>query len=311
MIYIICILGFLLAGIFGYCITRIFFTKRQLKTSKDKMKAIAGVVEDIESSFACDGLSNKILTFMVKLTYFSENRLFVKKKFLKRKSLKPKIENLRIMCHLSDDFDNQYFREVQFRLITVISICSLILGLIFSVTLSIILFITGVILGFYLPVWAMKNEVKARTAELERNLPEMLEVVSLGLRSGLTFDRSFKIYTEHFTNVFSDACSLALKKWEGGIKSREDSLKELSNSYDSFLFKRIVDNIIRSLRFGSSLVESLEEAAVESRTIYKANQEEKVAKAPVKMMIPTGTLILPAMLLLVMGPILLNLIGGF
>ena len=39
--------------------------------------------------------------------------------------------------------------------------------------------------------------------------------------------------------------------------------------------------------------------------------EERVAKAPVKMMLPTGTLILPAMLLLVMGPILLELAGGF
>lgn len=41
-----------------------------------------------------------------------------------------------------------------------------------------------------------------------------------------------------------------------------------------------------------------------------ARLEERVAKAPVKMMMPTGALILPAMLLLVLGPVLLELANG-
>ena len=93
--------------------------------------------------------------------------------------------------------------------------------------------------------------------------------------------------------------------------SRDEALRELSNSYESTIFGRVIDSIIRSLRFGSSLVESLEEAALESRNIYKAQQEEIVSKAPVKMMIPTGTLILPAMLILILGPILLERGSGF
>ena len=41
---------------------------------------------------------------------------------------------------------------------------------------------------------------------------------------------------------------------------REDALRSLAKTYDSPVFSRVVENIIRSLRFGSSLVESLEEA---------------------------------------------------
>ena len=51
-------------------------------------------------------------------------------------------------------------------------------------------------------------------------------------------------------------------------------------------------------------------AAEQARAARKAQVEERVAKAPVKMMIPTGTLILPAMLLLVLGPVLLELMEG-
>lgn len=65
-----------------------------------------------------------------------------------------------------------------------------------------------------------------------------------------------------------------------------------------------------SLRFGTSLGEVLEQSAEQARAARKAQVEERVVKAPVKMMIPTGTLILPAMLLLVLGPVLLELMEG-
>ena len=50
---------------------------------------------------------------------------------------------------------------------------------------------------------------------------------------------------------------------------------------------------------------------MEARQSHKAYVEEKVMKAPVKMMLPVGTLILPSMLILVLGPVLLDLAQGF
>ena len=76
------------------------------------------------------------------------------------------------------------------------------------------------------------------------------------------------------------------------------------------LFDRFAENIIRSVRFGTSMAKALT-LAVEARAIRKAKLEERVAKAPVKMMLPVATLILPAMLMLVMGPIMLDLMEGF
>ena len=106
------------------------------------------------------------------------------------------------------------------------------------------------------------------------------------------------------------ACVGAQHAWSLGLTNREDALRDLAASYDSPLFARVVENMVRSLRFGSSLAEGLESAAAEARAVHRAQVEERVAKAPVKMMVPTGTLILPAMLLLVLGPVLLELMEG-
>jgi hypothetical protein len=77
------------------------------------------------------------------------------------------------------------------------------------------------------------------------------------------------------------------------------------------LKEETVEGIIRSLRFGTSLSSDLSEQAASARASRRAKLEERVAKAPVKMLLPVGALILPAMLMLVLGPILLELMNGF
>ena len=184
-------------------------------------------------------------------------------------------------------------------------------GIVFSGEMALLLGVAGGLFGRT----ALNREVNAvcrdRAVGAERHLSEMLEVVALGLRSGLTFDRSFELYGSHFENEFAQSCAKTYRRWSLGLTTREEALRELAASYDCDGLSRVTDSIVRSLRFGSALADILEEAASQSRSAYRTALEERVAKAPVKMMLPTGTLILPAMLLLVMGPILLELAGGF
>ena len=184
-------------------------------------------------------------------------------------------------------------------------------GAVFSTGMAALLALIGGIAGVSAPGRAVKAAKRERTACAERHLSEMLEVVALGLRSGLTFDRSFALYGSHFDNAFALSCAKAYRCWALGLMTRDEALGDLSRSYECDQLARVVDGIVRSLRFGASLAGVLEDAAAQSRATYQAALGERVAKAPVKMMLPTGTLILPAMLLLVLGPVLLEMAGGF
>ena len=186
-----------------------------------------------------------------------------------------------------------------------------VLGACLTNELALLLGLGGVILGLCAPSFALRRVSEERSASCCHELPEFLEVVSLGLRSGLTFDRSFQLYTTHFETGFARSCGLAQRKWAMGLVSREEALLELAGSYDSDTLRRVVDTIGRSMRFGTSLAPELEKAAEDTQAQHRALRQEKVAKAPIRMMIPTATLILPAMLLLVLGPVLLELIEGF
>lgn len=282
---------------------------------RDSRRNAAGITDDhISKFFACDGLAKNVLMYMVKCSYnlqHASNSFMISKRFLRNNEFSNKLQNLTKKANLPKSFTKKDYLEVQFRLSIFIGLIAFILGSLFSVLFSVLLLLIGVFIGLGLQKWAMKKEVNYKSMSVEKNMPEMLDVVALGLRSGLTFDRSLKIYTQYFSNDLARSFLSAQQKWEGGLLTRDQALRDLSFSYNSTLFERVIENIIRALRFGSSLEQHLEDAASEARLHYKTKQEEKVSKAPVKMMIPTGTLILPAMLILVLGPILLELIIGF
>ena len=140
-----------------------------------------------------------------------------------------------------------------------------------------------------------------------QDFPALLDVVALGMRAGMSFDKAFELYACRFTTPLAVACGESAEAWRRGLISREESMCELSKRIDMPFFSRFTAATLRAIKFGSPMTQMLTDLAQEARREYRASQQERVAKAPVKMLIPTGTLILPAMLLLVMGPIVLDL----
>ncbi len=214
------------------------------------------------------------------------------------------------MAGLLGELSAEGFAEARARLAILCGGVGFVVGLVFSTMLGLVLAAVGAYLGWRAPSQAIVGRIKWRAHETERHLPEMLDVVALGMRSGLSFDTSLKLYSEHFDTVLSHELACAQQQWTSGLARRDEALRKVASSYDSVVFARTVETIIRSIRYGSSMVAGLESDAAEARSSYQAEREERIAKAPVKMMVPTGVLILPAMLMLVLGPVLLELMGG-
>ena len=212
---------------------------------------------------------------------------------------------------LSESIGSKGMRIARIQGTCIGAVAGALCGAILSVELCIFLGVMGAAGGFFWVPFELRRLAAERTADMERHLSEMVEVVVLGLRSGLSFERSFRLYPQYFDTELGGAMRRVEGRWEVGLVSREESLRALEREYDSVLLSRVVGSMIRSLRFGTSIADSLESVSVEARESHRARMEERVAKVAVKMMLPVGTLILPAMLLLVLGPVLLELIEGF
>lgn len=256
------------------------------------------------------GMDAQIVAYAVALSQRARSPLF---RFLSPASLRsrPLSERRLAAAGLGGALSPAGFWEARVRLMFGAAVLGGAAGLAATAELAALLAAVGAVAGWRALPWAVGRRSRQRAEAMECDLSEMLDVVALGMRSGMSFDRSLDLYTGYFRTQLADAFRSAQRQWACGLASRPEALREVADSYASPLLARVIENIVRSLRFGATMADNLEDAAREARSGYKARRQEAVAKAPVKMMVPTGVLILPAMLMLVLGPVLLELAGGF
>ena len=188
--------------------------------------------------------------------------------------------------------------------------CGVAIGLAVGPAMGAALGLAGAWFGATLPWNALRSESRARANAASQELPQLLDVIALGLRSGMTFERSFRLYPAYFDTAFAADCAAAISQWEVGLATRDEALRALAAGYDCVGLSRVMGMTVQALRTGTSMVKQFDAAAAEARKQHRAEKERVVAKAPVKMLVPIGALMLPAMLLLVLGPVLLELISG-
>ena len=136
----------------------------------------------------------------------------------------------------------------------------------------------------------------------------MLHAIALGMKAGLSFESAFSLYHSHFSDDLAKACKQAHQTYSSGILSRKDALYNLGMRANNDTIMRFASTIERSLRYGDGAYNTLKALSIEAQDIHVSKIQEKVSKAPVKMLFPTAGLILPAMLLLIMGPVVLEVL---
>lgn len=193
------------------------------------------------------------------------------------------------------------------------TLCFLLFGavaLVISYATSLWLLIPSLICSWLLSAKAPGILDKRKAEETRRSCDEhvdtMADIVSMGVQSGLSFDAAMSLYCSKFDNALSQNLSKAQIEWKSGLASRQDALLNLSTKVRSKALKRFTETSLQAIHYGSPLANLLTKFSGDIRQRKRNAIERQIAKAPVKMLIPTGTCILPAMLILVMGPVLLQ-----
>lgn len=150
---------------------------------------------------------------------------------------------------------------------------------------------------------------RVRAGRCLDELPELLDVLALGLSAGISFDAALAVYCERYDTMLSGRMADAMRSWQLGLASRREALRALADELAVDAFSAFVATVSDSLALGAPLAQTLVTQAESVREARRADQQEQIEKTPVKMLVPIGTLILPAMLLAIMGPLLASLVS--
>ena len=131
---------------------------------------------------------------------------------------------------------------------------------------------------------------------------EMIDVVRLGLSAGLSFDAALEIFCANRRSVLALRLERACMAWQVGVGTREDELLAAARDLDVRALETFAITVGQALALGAPLAETAQSREI--RAAHRAAVEREIERAPVKLLIPTGTLILPALLLSILGPLL-------
>jgi Flp pilus assembly protein TadB len=138
------------------------------------------------------------------------------------------------------------------------------------------------------------------------DLATFLDSVVVGLEAGLTFERALAALVERAPSFgrLSDARRLLADLALG--RSLPDALRGFGRGGDD---ARIAALVVAATRFGAPLAELLVIQADALRTTERRRAEAEARRLPVLMLFPLSLTILPALLLVFLGPPLLSLLS--
>lgn len=166
--------------------------------------------------------------------------------------------------------------------------------------------------GWYLPLLLVKRRARERLDQIEYELPELIDLLVVGVEAGLSFSASLQATAARLSGPLGQEMRLMLQEQRMGLSSIE-GLKNVLERVETPSMRTFVRAMIQGEQLGISVGQILRSIAIEMRARRRAAAEERAQKAPVKMLFPLVFLIFPAMFVVILGPALFaffDAIGG-
>jgi tight adherence protein C len=175
-----------------------------------------------------------------------------------------------------------------------------------------IYFLVFVFLGFYPDYW-LKKSVKLRHRSIERALPFVLDLLTLSVESGLDFMTGInRIIQYRAIDPLSEELIRVFREIQVG-RSRKDALQNFAARVDHSDIRSVTNALVQADELGTGIGTALRIQSDQIRVKRFQRAEKLGNEAPVKMLFPLVAFIFPAVFLVLLGPVILQMAmrGGF
>ncbi len=170
----------------------------------------------------------------------------------------------------------------------------------------------GAIVLFFalLPTAWLNGRVRKATQEIADGLPDALDMLSVCAYAGLGFDQSLQRVSDYWQTLLGLNFRRVVQELELGV-SRADALRNMSERLQITELSSFVAVILQADILGMPISDVLHTQAEQMRVLRQLRARELANRLPARMMIPLALLILPAMLAVILAPLVPSLTGLF
>ncbi len=175
---------------------------------------------------------------------------------------------------------------------------------------AVLLLILALLSGAMLPVSMLNSRAAKRQKEIQKNLPDTLDLLLVSVEAGLGFDMALKRVTEQTPGVLSKEITRALEEMRLG-KTREEALRGIVKRTGVPDLSSFISAVIQSEQLGSNIANTLRIQAGSMRQKRRQRAEEAAMKAPIKMLFPLVFFIFPTLFVVLLGPAFIRIMQTF
>ncbi|TGD45333.1 type II secretion system F family protein [Pseudotabrizicola sediminis] len=170
-----------------------------------------------------------------------------------------------------------------------------------------------VAIGFFGPSIGLRSRVQERRRAIEESFPNALDLIQISVEAGLGFDASMIRVGNELEKTapgIAEEMLAAQREIQAG-KSRDRALLDMAARTGVDEVTAFANVVLQSMQFGTSISETLTTHASEMRRNREFCAQEMANKLPVKMSVVMASLMLPALLLLTLGPVVIRYLRFF
>ena len=159
-------------------------------------------------------------------------------------------------------------------------------------------------LGYKGPELYLSNKATKRTKEIQKGLPDALDLLVICAEAGLTVDAAFNRVAKELGRAYPElGDEFALTAIElSFLNERKQAFDNLAYRVNLEAVKGVVTTMIQTERYGTPLASALRVLSAEFRNERMMRAEEKAARLPAIMTVPLILFILPVLFIVILGP---------
>jgi tight adherence protein C len=175
-----------------------------------------------------------------------------------------------------------------------------------SALLLLVATIGAAVLGWVLPMYIVDSRARKRRTQVERGLPDLIDLLVVTLEAGLSFPQSLRLSATKIKEPLSSEVRLTLQEQNMGLTLVE-ALENLLARVDTPGVRMFSRSIAQGETMGVSTGQIMRNLAIELRKRQRAYAEERAQKAPVKILFPILFLIMPALFIVLLLPVMITI----
>jgi tight adherence protein C len=172
-----------------------------------------------------------------------------------------------------------------------------------------VILIVIMLVGFYGPNAYIDRLREARQLELFQSFPDALDLMTISMEAGLGLDQAIIRVAKEIrlqSPVLADELELFTLEVRAGA-NRQTALRNLALRTGVEDIDSLIAMLIQSERFGTSVADALRVHSFTLRIKRQQRAEEMAAKVAIKLVFPLVLCIFPSILIVVVGPAMIQI----